>query len=101
MRYRISLNSSSVSFESSGEVPVLESALESAVFLSHSCKTGRCEACSAVIKSGSVKKGDGDVIESGQFLTCNSYPLSDLHIEAPYFPELAEFKPKSIPCKVE
>lgn len=100
MSYNIRLKPSDVTFSADSDATVLEAALGNNVNLDYSCKNGDCGSCSASLISGSVKLETGECITSGVFLTCRSFPMEDLQIEAEYHPELAEIPINSIPVKV-
>ena len=100
MKHVVRLKPSNISFEADAENTILNSALNEDVHLDYSCKNGDCDTCSAVLVAGQVQLDNGDVIESGKFLTCKSFPLSSIEIEANYCAELSELSRKTIPLKV-
>lgn len=98
MKYTIKILPSGVSYKS--ENNLLDDALAQSVPLEHSCKTGDCGMCSASVISGSIENENGDLINSGSILTCQSKALSDITLQANYYPELVHIKQQTLPCKV-
>jgi len=96
--YKIEIQPAGVSFES--EKNILEEALNHAIPLEYSCKTGECGTCNADIISGEVENEHGELITNGTILTCQSKAMSDLILKANYYPELIHIKQKTVPCKV-
>ncbi|MCH1924604.1 FAD-binding oxidoreductase [Shewanella sp. C32] len=102
MTSKITLFPSAISFETTRDITVLESALSAGVVLEHSCKNGSCGLCESKLLAGSVIDTEGKVYEAEQsILTCQCKANSDeVAIEAEYFPELAELTKKIVPAKV-
>lgn len=98
MQYNIEIQPTGVSYKS--EDNLLEDALSNSLPLEHSCKTGDCGVCSAEVLSGSIENEDGEIVTSGQVLTCQSKAQSDAVLKANYYPELAHIKQQTVPCKV-
>lgn len=98
MQYNIEVQPSGVTYKS--EDNLLEDALKQAITIEHSCKTGDCGVCSAELIQGEVENENGKVITEGHFLTCQSRAKSDAVLKANYFPELANIKQQTLPCKV-
>ncbi|WP_234495037.1 FAD-binding oxidoreductase [Vibrio maritimus] len=98
MKYTISVQPAGVGFQS--EENLLDDAISQHVPLEHSCRTGDCGVCSAEVISGSVENENGEVVNRGKVLTCQSKPLSDLVLQANYYPELVNIEVKTVPCKV-
>ncbi|ELP5730590.1 2Fe-2S iron-sulfur cluster binding domain-containing protein [Vibrio vulnificus] len=98
MLYYIKIQPSGISFQS--EENLLNDALAQSLPLEHSCKTGDCGACSAEVLSGQVENENGQVVDKGTILTCQSKARSDLVLKANYYPELARIKTQTLPCKV-
>ncbi len=98
MQYNIEIQPAGVSYKS--EDNLLEDALSNSLPLEHSCKTGDCGVCSAEVLSGSIENEDGEIVTSGQILTCQSKAQSDSVLKAHYYPELAHIKQQTVPCKV-
>lgn len=98
MQFKIEIQPSGVCFNSQDNI--LGDALCQSVPLEHSCKTGNCGICSAEIVSGKVENETGQLVESGQILTCRSKAKSDLILKANYYPELVNINMQTAPCKV-
>ncbi|HGS4814920.1 TPA: FAD-binding oxidoreductase [Vibrio cholerae] len=98
MPYKIEIQPSGIFFQS--EDNLLNDALAQSLPLEHSCKTGDCGACSAEVLSGQVENENGQVVDKGTILTCQSKARSDLVLKANYYPELARIKTQTLPCKV-
>jgi len=98
MQYNIEIRPAGVRYKS--DENLLEDALSNSLPLKHSCKTGDCGVCTAELLSGSVETNGGEVVTSGQILTCQSIAHSDVILKAHYYPELAHIKQQTVPCKV-
>jgi CDP-4-dehydro-6-deoxyglucose reductase len=98
MAFKVQLQPSGVIYSS--ESTLLEDALTQNIVLEHSCKTGTCGVCQAEIIEGVVENELGEVVAKGHILTCCSKAKSDVTLMANYYPELAEIKSQTIPCKV-
>ncbi len=98
MQYKIELQPSGVIYGSSNNI--LDDAIEQGIVLEHSCKTGSCGVCRAEIVSGEVENLDGEVVSSGEVLTCCSKAKTNLILIANYYPELSNIKEQTVPCKV-
>lgn len=98
MTYKIKIQPSGVSFQS--EKNILADALEQSIPLEHSCKTGECGICSAEVISGEVENENGEIVDQGIVLTCQSKALSDVTLKVECYLELAQFKIQTLPCKV-
>ncbi|MEZ8145387.1 FAD-binding oxidoreductase [Enterovibrio norvegicus] len=98
MTYKVVIQPSGAIYQSNDNL--LDDALSQSFPLEHSCKNGDCGVCKATVLSGSVLNENGDTVNSGQILTCSSRALSDVVLEARYYPELAEIKKQTLPCKI-
>ncbi len=101
MKHVVRLKPSNISFEADANKTILESALSEDIHLDYSCNSGDCDTCSTRLLSGKVKLDNGGLIGSGEFLVCNSFPLSSIEIEADYYPELSGVSRKALPLKVK
>jgi CDP-4-dehydro-6-deoxyglucose reductase, E3 len=105
--YTIKLIPSGVTFSASDQLSILDSALLSNFTLQYGCKDGQCGICKSKVVSGEVNypaKSMGiseDEQNKGYVLTCTARPLSNMEIEAKYFPELDDIEPKLVPCRVD
>ena len=100
MDYFVYLNSKEISFSVDTSKTILDAALEKQFHLGYSCKKGECGSCSASLLSGSVKDKSGNIIDSGDILTCCSYPQSDIILDLEYLPELKDIQVLNLPCKI-
>ena len=98
MQYDITISPSKVHFSSKDNL--LDDALAQDITLEHSCKNGDCGVCAATIVSGEALAESGEKVKSGTILTCQSKALSDMILEAEYYPELSKIKQLTLPCKV-
>jgi CDP-4-dehydro-6-deoxyglucose reductase len=98
MTFKIEIQPSGVHFLS--DANILSDALAQSIHLEYSCMNGDCGACSAEVLSGSVENEFGEVVSTGNVLTCKSKPKSDAVLKTGYYPELASIKQKNFPCKV-
>jgi len=96
--YKINIQPAGVHFIS--ENNLLDDALKQSIHLEYSCKTGDCGTCSAEIISGEIENENGEIVNSGSVLTCQSKAKSDAILKAHYYPELVGQKIQTIPCKV-
>ena len=107
MKFNIRVIPSNITFEASSECSILQSALNSDVYLEHSCKDGRCGKCKAKIVSGRVEVQKASVsatlsdFNDDYIFTCCAKPISDLTLDAVYYPELQGVTSSMQPCKVE
>ena len=100
MKYKLQLQPSEIVYDISTEVSILDASMEKNIYLEHGCRKGDCGNCKAKLISGTVNTALGELIDSGDILTCLSFAKSDLILEANYIPELANIKPITLPCKV-
>ena len=97
---------SNLSFPTSNEETLLDSALQAGVTLNYSCKSGACGVCKAKVVSGEVTSEEGNILlssdekDQGIVLTCCSRALTDCTLEADYLPEHARLSRKIVPAKV-
>ena len=98
MSYSIELLPSNARFRS--EKNLLDDAISQEITLEHSCKNGDCGVCEAKVVSGEALLESGERVSSGTILTCQSKALSDMVLEAEYYPELSKIKQQTLPCKV-
>jgi len=92
-------------FSVSDNESILQSAINSNVYLEHSCINGNCGSCKVKIIKGTVNtlKSNGlseSEIEEGYVLACCAKATSDLELIANYYPELSTVKRMIQPCKV-
>jgi CDP-4-dehydro-6-deoxyglucose reductase len=87
--------------------PVLEGALAAGLNLPHSCKSGHCGSCRALLRSGSTRYPNGtpaglsaEEAERGNILLCQARAQSDLVVEARLIANVAEVDIKTLPCRI-
>lgn len=87
--------------------PVLEAALDAGLNLPHSCKSGHCASCRAVLRRGEVSYPGGlplgitaEEAERGAILLCQARAGSDLVIEARLIANAGEVDIKTLPCRI-
>lgn len=83
---QVKLGNHVYSFEVSFPDTILYAALKQHIKLPYSCKGGRCSACTARCKSGTVKMNMNEVLTEedlaeGLVLTCVGYAVTDLELE--------------------
>lgn len=101
MSHIIKIFPSSVEFSGKEDETILDSALSSGIHLEHSCKSGDCGICESELLAGSAVDAEGKLYGEGdRILTCSCKPMSNLQLQANYFPELASQVKRIVPCKV-
>jgi len=87
--------------------PVLEAALDAGLNLPHSCKSGHCSSCRALLREGEITYPQGRPPgitpaeeRSGQILLCQARALSDLVVEARLIASVGEVDIKTLPCRI-
>ncbi|ETT07715.1 FAD-binding oxidoreductase [Providencia alcalifaciens] len=98
MPYKITIEPAGVTYTS--ENNLLDDALNQAVPIEYSCKTGDCRTCQAEIISGSAKNEHNEIVCNGSILTCQSKAQSNLTLKVNYYPELKDIKVQTLPCKI-
>lgn len=98
VQYQVKISPSEVEYQT--EKNLLDDALAQEITLEHSCKNGDCGVCKAKIISGEALVESGEQVSSGTILMCQSKALSDMVLEAEYYPELSKIKQQTLPCKV-
>jgi len=96
------------SFQSNGEVSVLDGALSHGLNFPYGCQNGFCGKCKAVILNGEIEY-DGEIpsaiteeeVEANMALLCQCKAKSDLYIAVDELDALANIEVRSIPCRVE
>ncbi len=69
-------------FEIEDDESILDGALRNDIDAPYACMSGTCNSCQASVVEGEVKMEDAealtdDEIESGEILTCCSFPTTD------------------------
>jgi len=109
MNYTAKIQPSGINFSVADNMTILESAIGSSIYLEHSCLNGNCGSCKSKLVKGELKAGSvvptagltEAEIQDGYLLTCQAIPITDVELEADFYPELAEIKKSICPCKIE
>src|SRR6201996_9443616 len=87
--------------------PILEAALAAGLNLPHSCKSGHCGSCRALLRSGEIHYPNGtpvglskDEAAHGNILLCQARARSDLVVEARLVASVSEVDIKTLPCRI-
>lgn len=95
------------SFEASADASLLDAARAAGIVLEHSCRTGRCGTCKALVMSGEVRVvGDISGLSAadslaGYILTCTAAAVSELHLDIEDVSLLAAFPSRTTPCRID
>lgn len=95
-QYKITFIPDDVTVTINGEENLLDAAVKAGVSLKSSCGgAGTCSRCKVLVKKGRTDirgegKLTGDQLAEGYSLACQTYPLSDLEVEAPESSRLSE-----------
>lgn len=98
---------SGVSFSVENNETILEAARKHKIVLEHSCRTGRCGVCKAVVNFGETKALQNEEGLSsndsnlGWILTCVRTPISDVELNVEDLGRLASIDTKTLPCRIE
>lgn len=91
----------------SAQRPVLEGALAAGLNLPHSCKSGHCGSCRALLKAGEAHYPHGlpagispEEARAGYVLLCQARACSDLTVEARLIANVADVDIKTLPCRI-
>ena len=86
---------------------VLEAARLEGLNLPHSCRSGHCGSCRALLRRGEVSVPAGQQLglsaqekAQGYVLLCQARPRSDLIVEISLVSDQAQVEIKSLPCRV-
>src|ERR1700761_9437461 len=87
--------------------PVLDGVLAAGLNLPHSCKSGHCGSCRALLRSGEIHYPNGtpvglskDEAAHGNILLCQARARSDLVVEARLVASVSEVDIKTLPCRI-
>jgi len=107
MTNNVRIQPSGIEYSVSNDNTLLGAAISSGIHLEHSCLSGNCGVCKAKLLQGEVadvEQGQSilteEEIRQGYILTCQAKPITDVEIEANYFPQLDGIKASIHPCKV-
>jgi len=87
--------------------PILQAALDSGLNLPHSCKSGHCSSCRAVLRTGQIAYPHGtpagitpSEVQAGKILLCQARALTPLVIEARLIANVGDVEIKTLPCRI-
>ena len=93
-------------FSAGNKESILEAANNAGIFLSYSCRNGRCGSCKAILISGQCHSEYEEIglskkeREEGWILTCMNTARSDLQIEAQDLGQLSLLPAKIVPARI-
>jgi CDP-4-dehydro-6-deoxyglucose reductase, E3 len=86
---------------------VLEAALNAGLNLPHSCKSGHCASCRALLKQGEIAYPNGRPVgitaeeaQAGGVLLCQARAASNVVVEARLIANVGEVDIKTLPCRI-
>ena len=86
--YKVTIANTGETFEVNGKINLLQAAKNAGVEWPCDCRSGGCGTCRAVLKEGKVKELsdfaytlDGDMLDQGYILACQSSLKSDIVVE--------------------
>lgn len=94
-------------FDSDGDTSILDAASNAGIFLSYSCKTGRCSTCMTKVLDGETRPlreefGLSEAeIASGWILSCARTACSDLLLEAEDIGDVVLPSARTLPCRID
>jgi CDP-4-dehydro-6-deoxyglucose reductase len=94
-------------FLATAETSLLDAAKAQGLVLEHSCRTGRCGACKALVTKGQTQilKAEEslteDEVDAGLILTCCRTAVNDLDLDIEDLGLLASIKTLTLPCKID
>ncbi|HSC67164.1 MAG TPA: FAD-binding oxidoreductase [Cellvibrio sp.] len=94
-------------FTAAAEASLLDAAKAQGLVLEHSCRTGRCGACKALVVKGDTQvlraeeSLEASEVEAGFILTCCRTATSDVELDIEDLGLLANIKMQTLPCKID
>tara|TARA_B100001175_G_scaffold267707_1_gene238815 strand:- start:352 stop:687 length:336 start_codon:yes stop_codon:yes gene_type:complete len=86
--YKVTIANTGETFEVTGKINLLKAAENAGIEWPCNCKSGGCGTCRAILKEGKVKELsdfaytlDGDMLDQGYILACQSSLKSDIVVE--------------------
>src|SRR5580658_8062495 len=86
---------------------ILDAALDAGLNLPHSCKSGHCSSCRALLLAGQIRYPRGTPVgitaeeaRTGHVLLCQAEALSDLTVDVRLVAQVAEVEIKTLPCRI-
>jgi CDP-4-dehydro-6-deoxyglucose reductase len=102
-RVEVQIGADVRSLQTDGSQSLLESMLGSGMQVNYACRRGDCEQCVVQLKGGTVAAVT-DIYPStrgNDVFLCNAKACSDLELQVPYYPELADIKSLRTPAKIQ
>jgi CDP-4-dehydro-6-deoxyglucose reductase len=106
MPFTVALADSGVRFTTEDGETVLAAGLRQGLALPFGCQTGGCASCRVRCTSGEVDYAippnalSTAEVDAGYILMCLARPRSDLTLDLHQPPELAQLRPRKLPCRV-
>jgi CDP-4-dehydro-6-deoxyglucose reductase, E3 len=93
------------SFDCSEDNSIIDGAKLANIYLEHSCLTGRCGRCAAIVDGATILLQEevyNEIdLDSGFVLTCCRAPREEINLEMDDLAELADYPPLTLPCRVD
>jgi CDP-4-dehydro-6-deoxyglucose reductase len=107
MSFQVQLQPSGHAFSVDTGETILAAALRHGVMLPYGCRVGRCGACMATLRAGSIayqgKTPPGlepDELAANKILVCQAHPESDLVLETRELARAGDIQIKNLPARV-
>ena len=89
--HKVTIANTGETFEVEGKINLLQAAVNAGIKWPCDCKVGSCGTCRAVLEEGKVKELtdfaytlDGDMLNNGYILACQSQLKSDIVVEVDF-----------------
>ena len=99
--------SNGVEFECSTDQTILDAAKKNKVAIEHSCRSGRCGVCLALVLGGAssalTEEGSltSDESSQGKILTCCRAPLTDVYLDIEDLGKIGNIPILTLPCRID
>ncbi|MBM70891.1 MAG: NAD(P)H-flavin reductase [Haliea sp.] len=96
-----------IHFDCQPEQRILEAARHHGIILEHSCRTGRCGVCKAVVVSGETTALQPEVsltesqLAEGYILTCCRTATTSVQLDIEDLGALGKLQVKTLPCRID
>lgn len=105
---QITVSPSQTQFQTQDNETILSAALRQGINLPHSCQSGVCGSCAAILVSGQVQKSgeyddyvlNADEIAAGKILLCCSQAQGDVCIDMPAYAGSKAIAIRTLPARV-